>query len=155
MEAAQDPREDDARDPAAVKEGVADTWDQAVSRSTKRRKRKRGGEENGPSSAQKAQEEEKPMKTFGPTTRVFLLHGTDTRVPPVGETRRLTSGPQRPLTVDRVSVDLVNDDVSMGHADVSTAGPPDDVMLTSACHVACPAVLGTCQCHCQVVSGLE
>ena len=91
MEAAQDPGEDDARDPAAVKEGVADTWDRAVSRSRKRRKRKRkrGGEENGTSSAQKAQEEEKPMKTFGPTMRIFLflLHSTDTRVPPVGETR--------------------------------------------------------------------
>ena len=102
MEAAQDPGEDDARDPAAVKEGVADTWDRVVSRSRKRRKRKGGGEENGPSSAQTAQEEEKPMKTFGPTTRIFLflLHGTDTRVPPIGETRRLTSEPLRPMTVD-------------------------------------------------------
>ena len=90
------------RDPAVVKEGVADMWDRAVSRTRKRRKRKRGGEENGTSSAQKAQEEEKPMKTFGPTTRVFLflLHGTDTQVPPVGETRCLTSGPLRPMTVD-------------------------------------------------------
>ena len=54
-----------------------------------KKKKKRREEENGPSSAQKAQEEEEPMKTFGPTTRVFLflLHGTDMRVPPIGETR--------------------------------------------------------------------
>ena len=42
------------------------------------------------------------------------------------------------MTIDRVSIDLVNADVSMGHADVIIAGPPDDVMLTSACHVARP-----------------
>ena len=34
------------------------------------RDEKRG---NGPSPAQKAQEEDEPMKTFGPATRVFLF----------------------------------------------------------------------------------
>ena len=42
------------------------------------------------------------------------------------------------MTIDWVNVDLVNDDISMGHADVIIPDPPDDVMLTSACHVARP-----------------
>ena len=42
------------------------------------------------------------------------------------------------MTVDRVNGDLVNADGIMGHADVSTTYPLDDVMLTSACHVARP-----------------
>jgi len=37
-----------------------------------------------------------------------------------------------------VSVDQVNADASMGHADVSTTDPLDDVMMTLACHMACP-----------------
>jgi len=103
-----------------------------------KKKKKRRGEwaEFGPEGprGRGAHEDFRPDDTRFPF--LFLFHGTDTRVPPVGETRWLTSGPQRPLTVDRVNIDLVNADVSMGHADVSTAGPPDDIMLTSACHVA-------------------
>ena len=41
---------------------------------------------------------------------LFLFHGTDMRVPPVGETRRLTSGP--PATIDRVNADVSIDQVN-------------------------------------------
>ena len=103
-----------------------------------KKKKKRRGEwaEFGPEGprGRGAHEDFRPDDAHFPF--LFLFHGTDMRVPPVGETRRLTSGP--PATVDLVSVDLVNADVSMGHADVSTAALPDDIMLTSACHVARP-----------------
>ena len=49
------------------------------------------------------------------------------------------------MTVDLVNVDLVNDDVSMGHAEVIIPDHPDDIMLMSACHVARPKA-ATCHC---------
>ena len=79
-------QEEAARDP-----GVANKWASVLSRSGERRKKEKEEEEKrartGPTSPtmRRAQEDFRPEDAI--PFSFFFLHGNDTRVPPVGETR--------------------------------------------------------------------
>jgi len=76
-------REEAARDP-----GDADTWAQAVSRGKEKRKEKRRRwAEFGPEGPRRREAREEIRPDDALPFFFFFLHDTDTRVPPVGETR--------------------------------------------------------------------
>jgi len=73
--------------------GAADVWGRDVSR---RRKKKRRREDMGRIGPGGPRPGGGPVQHGRPLTRflfLFRLHSTDTWVPPVGETQKLTSGP--------------------------------------------------------------
>ena len=75
---------------AAWDPGDADMWAQAISRGKEKRKEKRRSRAEfgleGPR-RREAREEIRPDDALPFFFFFFFLHGTDTRVPPVGETR--------------------------------------------------------------------